>query len=217
MVLNPLSVCYGVLTPPIQKTERVRSVPVYLRLNLPNLITMARLLSGPLVVWLLVNGAYVSAFWLFVVAALSDAVDGFLAKRFGLKTILGAYLDPIADKVLLVGVFITFGLQGQLVTWLVILVVFRDLLIIGGFMLLQLIGQEVKMQPAWSSKLNTTAQIMLAGLILASLGIQFQDADLIETMTWVVALTTAWSGAEYIVWAFQQVNGGPPPPTEQRP
>lgn len=178
---------------------------------------MARLLSGPLVVWLLVNGAYVSAFWLFVVAALSDAVDGFLAKRFGLKTILGAYLDPIADKVLLVGVFITFGLQGQLVTWLVILVVFRDLLIIGGFMLLQLIGQEVKMQPAWSSKLNTTAQIMLAGLILASLGIQFQDADLIETMTWVVALTTAWSGAEYIVWAFQQVNGGPPPPTEQRP
>ena len=209
--------CYGVLTPPIQKTERVRAVPVYLRLNLPNLITMARLLSGPLVVWLLVNGAYVSAFWLFVVAALSDAVDGFLAKRFGLKTILGAYLDPIADKVLLVGVFITFGLQGLLVTWLVILVVFRDLLIIGGFMLLQLIGQDVKMQPAWSSKLNTTAQIMLAGLVLASLGIQFQDADLIETMTWVVALTTAWSGAEYIIWAFQQVNGGPPPPTEQRP
>ena len=208
---------YGVLTPPIQKTERVRVVPVGLLLNLPNVITMARLLSGPLVVWLLVNGAYVSAFWLFVVAALSDAVDGFLAKRFGLKTVLGAYLDPIADKVLLVGVFVTFGLQGQLVTWLVILVVFRDLLIIGGLMLLQLIGQDVKMQPAWSSKLNTTAQIALAGLVLASLGVEFQGVDLIETMTWVVALTTAWSGTEYIIWAFQQVNGDSAPPTEQKP
>lgn len=187
------------------------------RVNLPNLITLARLLSVPVVVWLLVTSAYDYAFWLFVAAALSDAVDGFLAKRFGLTTVLGAYLDPIADKVLLVGVYVTFGLQEHLATWLVILVVFRDLLIVGGLVLLQFIGQEVKMQPAWSSKLNTTAQIALAGLILASLGIRLQAGDWIETMIWVVALTTVWSGTEYIIHAFRLVNGGGAPSTGQGP
>ncbi|MBV9967789.1 MAG: CDP-alcohol phosphatidyltransferase family protein, partial [Alphaproteobacteria bacterium] len=106
-----------------------------LDLNLPNLITLARLLCVPLAIWLIVEARYGVAFWVFVVAGLSDALDGYIAKRWDQRTPLGAILDPIADKALLAGVYITLGLAGELPQWLVILVVLRDLLIVGGYLL----------------------------------------------------------------------------------
>ena len=101
----------------------------------PNVISLGRLLSVPLTVWVILQGYFVVAFGIFVAAGVSDAVDGFLAKRFGMETELGRYLDPLADKALLVAVFITLGQMGYLPVWLVILVVSRDVLIIGGVLL----------------------------------------------------------------------------------
>ena len=101
-------------------------------MNLPNLITLARLLAVPLVVFLILQGLMTAAFWMFFAAGISDAVDGYLAKRMDAVTELGTYLDPIADKTLLVAVYVTLGIAGHVPTWLVILVVSRDLLIIGG-------------------------------------------------------------------------------------
>src|SRR5262249_58872248 len=107
-----------------------------LGLNLPNLISLGRLLLVPLAISLILEDSYGTAFWVFVVAGVSDALDGFIAKRFDRRTRLGALLDPLADKVLLVSVYVTLGIAGQIWAWLVVLVVFRDVMIIGGFFLI---------------------------------------------------------------------------------
>src|SRR6201986_1719527 len=99
-----------------------------LGLNLPNLISLGRLLLVPLAISLILDGRYWTAFWVFVVAGISDALDGFIAKRFNRRTRLGALLDPLADKVLLVSVYVTLGIAGQLWPWLVVLLVFPDLI-----------------------------------------------------------------------------------------
>jgi cardiolipin synthase len=168
-------------------------------ISLPNFLSFARLLSVPVVVWLLIDGQRTAAFWLFVVAGLTDGIDGFLAKRFNWKTELGAYLDPLADKALLVAVYITLGWTGDLPHWLVILVVFRDLTIVGGALLEHTITQAFKSRPMMISKINTALQIALAALVLARLGLGFHDFGATQVMVIVVAATTVLSGLTYLV------------------
>ena len=117
-------------------------------LNLPNLITLARLLSVPLTIWLIFSERYGAAFWVFVGAGVSDALDGYIAKRFDRRTRLGAMLDPAADKAMLVGVYVTLGLAGQLPSWLVALVVLRDVLIVLGFFLVPATAAPTATRPA---------------------------------------------------------------------
>jgi cardiolipin synthase len=135
-------------------------------MSIPNLISLGRLLSVPLAVWLILVGELGWAFWLFVASGLSDAIDGFIARAFRSRTALGGYLDPIADKALLVSVYLALGHVGYLPVWLVILVVFRDILIIGGVLLLYTLKESFAMQPSFISKVNTTMQIVLAALVL---------------------------------------------------
>src|SRR5204863_7536823 len=143
-----------------------------LGLNIPNLISLGRLLLVPLAISLILDGRYWAAFWVFVIAGISDALDGFIAKRFDRRTRLGALLHPLADKVLLVSVYVTLGIAGQLWTWLVVLVVFRDVMIVGGFLLIQAITTVPKpFQPLLISKLNTGVQVLLVGYVLARRGL----------------------------------------------
>src|SRR6476646_8577465 len=131
-----------------------------LGLNLPNLISLGRLLLVPLAISLILDGRYRAAFWVLVIAGVSDALDGFIAKRFNRRTRLGALLDPVADKVLLVSVYVTLGIAGQLWAWLVVLVVFRDVRIVGGFLLVQAIAAPPRpLQPLFISKVNTGVQV----------------------------------------------------------
>jgi len=167
-------------------------------ISLPNLITLARLLAVPLIVWLLIGGHYQSAFWLVMAAGLSDALDGYIAKRFNRRTTLGAYLDPLADKALLIGVFVALGIHGHLPSWLVILVVSRDILIVGGALLIHTLTQRLCMAPIWLSKVNTVAQIVLAVLVLAQLGLDLALTPVVTAMIWAVALTTLASGGQYV-------------------
>ncbi len=176
-------------------------------MNLPNLITFGRLLTVPVAVYLLMQSAYLSAFLLFLLAGVSDALDGYLAKRLNQTTELGAILDPLADKALLVGVYVTLGLQENLPHWLVVLVVFRDLLIIGGVIILFLVRLEVKMRPLIVSKVNTAAQIGLAALVLAGLGLELEIGGLVDVMIYTVLGTTVISGASYIVSWTRQMAG----------
>ena len=169
-------------------------------MNLPNLITFGRLLTVPVAVYLLMQSAYLSAFLLFLLAGVSDALDGYLAKRLNQTTELGAILDPLADKALLVGVYVTLGLQENLPHWLVVLVVFRDLLIIGGVIILFLVRLEVKMRPLIVSKVNTAAQIGLAAL-------ELEIGGLVDVMIYTVLGTTVISGASYIVSWTRQMAG----------
>ena len=168
-------------------------------ISLPNFLSFARLLSVPVIIWLLLEGALTPAFGLFVAAGVTDALDGFLAKRFNSQTQLGAYLDPLADKSLLVGVYVTLGWTRDLPVWLVILVVFRDLTIVGGALLEQTITQSFKSRPMMISKVNTALQIALAALVLAKLGLSLEDYGLTAVLVLAVAATTVASGLAYLV------------------
>ncbi|MFQ5972204.1 MAG: CDP-alcohol phosphatidyltransferase family protein [Alphaproteobacteria bacterium] len=173
-------------------------------MNFPNAITLARLMSVPVGIWLLLGESYIFGFWVFVAAGLSDAVDGFIAKRFDMRTELGTILDPIADKALLVGIYVTLGAQDHLATWLVILVVFRDLMILGGALLLQLLSGRLRAAPTHVSKLNTAAQIALAATVLADLAFEIGLAVIVDSLVVIVAATTVISGAMYVfLWARQ--------------
>jgi cardiolipin synthase (CMP-forming) len=171
--------------------------------NAPNLITLARICAVPLLVWLVLSDYLAAAFWVFVAAGISDALDGYIAKRFNLVTELGAYMDPVADKALLVSAYVTLGHAGHIDTWLVVLVVFRDVLIIGGTILFHTLDRPVEMQPLMISKLNTLMQIVLVSVVLAEIGIGVPDVDWVPVLTYIVAATTAASGIAYLCrWVF---------------
>jgi cardiolipin synthase (CMP-forming) len=171
-------------------------------MNVPNLITLGRLLAVPAAVWLILDGELTVAFVLFVLAGVSDGVDGFVAKHYDQRTELGALLDPIADKALLVSVYVTLGIDSYLPAWLVILVVFRDVLIIGGFVVIRLLDQPARWRPLIISKINTGLQIALVAVLLARLGLGLADFGLVRVLIWTVAATTILSGAAYLIrWA----------------
>lgn len=171
-----------------------------LRINIPNLITLARIVAVPVIVWLILDDDLLLAFWLFFAAGVSDALDGYIAKKFDCQTEMGAFLDPLADKALLVTAYLTLGYKGIIATWLVILVVFRDVIIIGGAMLFQAVTQTLQMEPLMISKANTLAQIMLIGVVLGGLGygLEAETNAANQILTIIVAATTVASGAAYV-------------------
>ncbi len=152
----------------------------------------------PIVVWAISSGAMWIAFVLFLAAGLSDAVDGFLAKRFNMTSELGAYLDPLADKALIVSIYLALGINNFIPRWLVILVVSRDIMIVGAFMLSWLIGSPLKVKPLLVSKLNTVAQIVFACVVLGSLGFNIEAHDLTVALMGLVAALTLLSVAAYV-------------------
>ena len=166
--------------------------------NLPNAITLARICAVPAAVWLVLHGNHMLAFWLFAAAGVSDAVDGILARRRG-PTRVGAVLDAVADKALLVTMYITLAAVRLLPDWLAILVVFRDVVIVGGVMLLHLMGHPVTLRPLFVSKLNTTLQIILVALALLLAGFGLAAPLTILVLCWAVAASTLASGAGYVV------------------
>ncbi len=168
------------------------------RLSIPNLITLARILSVPIMVWAIVTGWMLAAFLLFLAAGLSDAVDGYLAKRFAMTSELGSYLDPLADKALIVSIYVTLGISADIQRWLVILVVSRDVMIVAAVLLAWLVGKPLPMKPLLVSKLNTVAQIVFAGVVLASLGLQFEAYWLVTISMAAVTVLTLGSIAAYV-------------------
>jgi cardiolipin synthase len=172
--------------------------------TLPNAITFARLCAVPGAIWLMLQHRLDLAFWVFVAAGISDGIDGWLARIRNSRSALGALMDPVADKALLVSVYVTLAALGVLPDWLAILVVFRDLLIVGGVLVLYLLGQPPLIQPLWISKLNTALQIALAAGALLLAGYRLDAALALEFGIWAVAVTTLASGAAYVVQAARR-------------
>lgn len=178
-------------------------------MSLPNLITMARILCVPLIVWTITSGHMLPAFLLFLAAGISDAVDGFLAKRFNMATELGALLDPLADKALIVSIYVALGFTEALPRWVVILVVSRDILIIGGFLVAMLINRPMPVRPHPVSKLNTVAQIALAAVALGSLGLKFDAGLVLPSLMALVTILTLLSIGFYVAeWIRHFGNNG---------
>jgi cardiolipin synthase (CMP-forming) len=178
-------------------------------LTVPNFITIARLIGVPLIVWLMIADRFLAATMLFIVAGLSDAADGFIAKRFQASSELGAYLDPVADKALLVSVFVTLGLKGDLPAWLIVLVVSRDLFIIGAMLLAYVLTNPMAVHPLWVSKVNTVAQIVLIALVLGDRSGVTAFGPLIGVVVAAVAILTVASAAAYLIEWVRHMAGGP--------
>lgn len=178
-------------------------------LTLPNMITLARLVAVPWTIWLILQHRLDHAFLLFLAAGISDALDGWLARVRNARSAIGALLDPVADKALLVSVYVTLAAIGVLPDWLAILVVFRDLVIVGGLTLLWMVGNRPPIRPLWISKLNTLLQIALAALALFIHGFEVPMENAVTLLIWLVAATTAASGIAYVAQAARRMQAPP--------
>src|SRR5438105_11297518 len=175
-------------------------------LSIPNLITLGRILLVPVVVWAITAGEMRIAFVLFLAAGITDAIDGFLAKRFGMATELGAYLDPLADKAMLVSIYVALGIAEAVPGWLVILVVSRDIMIVSAVILSWVVDKPIALKPLLVSKLNTVAQIVLALLVIAALGFDFDAQVAIAGLTGLVAALTSLSVVFYVAEWVRHMN-----------
>ena len=168
-------------------------------MSIPNIITLGRILLVPVIVWAIASNQMAIAFAIFIVAGVSDAVDGFLAKRFNMASELGALLDPLADKALLVSIYIALGTWGAVPGWIVILVVSRDIMIVAAVIVSWLVGKPIPMKPLMVSKLNTVAQVAFAALVLAALGFGFNPAPYDRILMGFVTVFTLVSVSLYLV------------------
>ncbi len=172
----------------------------------PNFISLGRLLSVPFIIWCILSNSLLWAFWGMVLAGLSDILDGLLARTLHLRTVLGSYLDPIADKSLLVGVFIALGLKAWIPLWLVILVVFRDILIVVGMVLLMMLDKPITSNPIFISKLNTFLQIFVVSFTLLQGAYEQNYLAFNQILFSLTALTTILSGAAYVKEGIKRLN-----------
>ncbi|MES2028392.1 MAG: CDP-alcohol phosphatidyltransferase family protein [Pseudomonadota bacterium] len=168
-------------------------------MSIPNLITLGRILLVPVIVWAIASSQMEVAFAIFVIAGVSDAIDGFLAKRFNMASELGALLDPLADKALLVSIYVSLGIWGAVPRWIVILVVSRDIMIVGAVIVSWLFGKPIPMKPLMVSKLNTVAQVAFAALVLAALGFGFKSSPYDLILMGFVTVLTLLSVSFYLV------------------
>ncbi|MFO1103778.1 MAG: CDP-alcohol phosphatidyltransferase family protein [Methylocystis sp.] len=171
--------------------------------SVPNFITIGRLVLTPAAISLIVERQWSAAFVLYAIAGFSDALDGWMARTYNLQSELGAILDPIADKALIVSMYVTLAIVDALPPWLAIMVVFRDFMITGAVSLAWLMGRPMTVRPHFSSKATTAAQLTLAGVILAAraYGVHIPLLD-VTLITLVAALTVA-SACVYL-WLWVQ-------------
>ena len=179
------------------------------RRDIPNLISLIRLLAVIPVVFLLLEHRYGWALFIFIAAGLSDGLDGYLAKHYGWRSRLGGMLDPLADKVLLVACFLVLGTLSLIPAWLVVAVVFRDLLITGGALLYNYRVEELEATPIVASKVNTVVQIALVVLVIADAGPLPLPDVVIEFLIWACLASVIVSGAQYVwIWGWKAHHKG---------
>lgn len=172
------------------------------RRDLPNLITILRILSVAPLVWALLDGRFGLGLAIFLFASASDGLDGFLARRFRWQSQLGAILDPVADKTLLVSVYVALGLNGFIPWWLVAAVVARDIVIVIGAVGYRFVIGRFAMAPTFLSKLNTVLQFLLALVAVLARGLGWLPAWSADIFIYAVLASTVLSGVHYVgIWS----------------
>ncbi len=165
---------------------------------IPNAITLSRLFLVPVLILALKDHRYLSGLIIFIIAGITDALDGYIAKRFNSVSQFGAVLDPLADKVLLVSAYVMLTVIGHVPFWLLLAVGFRDLLIIGGYLVVTSMMGAVQMHPSYLSKLNTFVQILLVIVILTQEAAALSFPRITQALIFLVLFTTVASGGHYI-------------------
>jgi cardiolipin synthase len=173
---------------------------------LPNFITIGRLLLTPLAIGMILSEDWRFAFAIFMLAGASDALDGWLAKTFDLRSDLGAVLDPIADKALIVSIYATLAAVAAIPAWLAILVISRDILIVGAVVVSWLLQRPIKIRPLLVSKATTAAQLLLAAVVLGGRAFGFEAAVAVTALAALVAALTVASASVYL-WRWVKHMG----------
>jgi cardiolipin synthase len=166
-------------------------------INIPNILTLIRILLAPLFVIMVLKEMPVHAFLVFAVAAISDGLDGFIARYFNQRTVLGSYLDPIADKLLLTSAYVSLAVLKFIPAWLAVIVISRDVIITLGFMVLQIFSYRFKLNPSFISKCNTFLQLSTILVVLLNPVIGTESIP-IKFLFWATAVFTILSGFHYI-------------------
>lgn len=170
-------------------------------MTIPNLISVFRLLLVPLVIVAILEDRWLAAFVLFVVAGVSDGIDGWIARRFDMRSELGAVIDPLADKALLVSIYVTLGIVGALAQWLVVIVVSRDVMIVLAYVISWIMDRPIPAKPIFASKVNTAMLIGFAAIVLAANAFGFALGPLHDILSvGVAALTVFTLGAYLVMW-----------------
>jgi cardiolipin synthase len=183
-------------------------------LTLPNFLTLLRIIAVPVFLILVTNRAYAAAFVLFLAAGVTDTVDGVLARLTNASSDLGASLDPLADKLLLVSSFVMLAWLGVIPLWLMIIALTRDVVILTGYLVLYFFGRPMAVDPTAISKLNTFMEMGTIGFALAALARPGMPMDAVNAVVWSVTGTTITiSGVHYVykglLW-LQRAGGAPP-------
>lgn len=184
-----------------------RPIPI----NIPNTLTLLRILLTPLFAICLIKHLLSDALLVFAIAALTDGLDGLVARVFRQKTTLGVYLDPAADKLLLATAFVTLAIQGVIPSWLTVIVMTRDVLIFFGVALLNIMDREFEARPTLLSKITTVAQLATVWLVLMG----FQTPELGQMrwpLFWFTAIMTVVSGFQYIYRGLNILQEDTPEP-----
>jgi len=180
-------------------------------MNIPNLLTLLRILLVPLIVIFLMDGEYLRALITFFVSGITDALDGFLARLLHQRTTLGAYLDPIADKALLVTCFLTLSIERVIPGWLTVIVISRDVIILAGTFILFMMSVSFEIKPILVSKVTTALQILTILLVLGLKSLPgAYDYTWVFFLYWMTALFTILSGLKYISVGLKHYTHAPP-------
>jgi cardiolipin synthase (CMP-forming) len=176
-------------------------------MNIPNLLTLLRIILVPLIVIFLIQGSFVKALIVFIVAGISDALDGFLARVLHQQTILGAYLDPVADKALLASSFITLSVLHIIPGWLTVIVISRDFIILLGISVLSIMSISVQIRPLFVSRVTTALQLITVLMALSGRCLPGGFNGLwMQAIYWLTALFTIISGLHYMARGVALIN-----------
>jgi len=175
-------------------------------LNIPNLLTLGRIIITPFIIYAIIEHQAVLALTLMAVAGVTDMLDGAIARYFNQRSTVGAFLDPMADKLLLISTIVTLYAIEQLPLFLFLAVIFRDVIIVLGAIAYEMVTHKLKMQPSIASKITTFLQITLVLMVLSDMAWQFPGVEILQISMWLTFAFTCISGIQYmVVWMFKAI------------
>lgn len=179
-------------------------------MNLPNALTVLRIILVPVIIICLIQAQHRNALFLFILAGITDALDGFFARILKQKSVLGSYLDPLADKALISSCFVTLSIIGGIPAWLTVIVISRDFIILLGISVLTLLSVPFEVKPTVVSKVTTAFQLLsvFLALLFAAYPLHL-DSEWISVVYWITALLTVVSGLNYLLRGIWFINNAP--------
>jgi len=176
-------------------------------MTIPNLITALRIILAPVFVIYLINDRLNAALVVFLICMVSDGIDGMVARWFNQKSRLGAYLDPLADKTLLVTAFLLLAVRGYLPSWLTVAAIARDVMILLGVLVFHLNRMEIKIRPSALSKINTCVQFITLSVVLFK-GFVLLPSAIYDALYYITAGLTIGSGLHYMQYGLRAMGEG---------